>query len=559
MPDFHFVFTSWGEIPRYFFVGYCFKGTDFIVGAGGAEQYRAATGNRIGKDEDGCYAELVRDGDRIQLHTDFRGNMRLFYYADGDRWAVSSSWLRLAQALRAQGIALTPDRAQLAAWFSQNLNFKQLTCYQTALREIRLFPVHGKIVIDRNGFAVVPVPLTNSASYGENLSRYLSLWQNRCATLLRGLPGPMKVDITGGLDSRAALGLLAQRADTGRSCTPPRIDFGTSGAAHFSRDAEIAELIARHLNVPLQVRTARAAQFVVAEERVIALWKASSLGQYAPVRFAVPRFDLANVSLGGSGGESLRGIYDDACTDTYVRAQAKRHATHMPSDPGPWARDLTDTLGQIADHYGDDKHILLHYFREFRSRLHAGTTARSGISVQPLVGRAAHACMLALDPGRIRAGQILYDIMHNLDPGLLEIPFDEDHKAPGAQNRADLTTVRVGAPDPGQIYARSETAPEPGGARPMTRDGVYAALAREVRENLSAIPDGLLCPEYLDGAIDALAQAQDPAITLRARDTIPIHNIVLLQELAKLTDLAPLSAPPPRWRSRLARLLGRAG
>lgn len=544
----HFLFASWQPPPAYFFSGYAFKGTDFVFGADGAQQFHAAQGSRIGMGQDGCYAELIRQGSETRIHADFRGNMRLFYYADGGAWAVSNSWLMLAQALGERGIALTLDRGQLAAWFSQNLNFKQLTCYQTVLREIRLLPAFCSLVIDDTGLSLHQAERAAPLSYDDALTRFLGQWQSRCATLLEGLPAPMRADISGGLDSRASLGLLNLGKTTGR------IDFGTSGAAHFIRDAEIAALIAQHLGVPLETRRPSVATYPGPAEALIDTWKRASLGQYAPVRFSTARPDITVMRFGGSGGESLRGIYDDDSVADYIETQAKRYGTHMPTDPRPWSEDLTETLARITAEFGDEGDPLLSYFREFRSRLHAGTTARSTISIQPLVGKSAIAASMALDTGKRRNRQILYDMMHNLDPGLLEIPFDEPHKAPSTQNRADLTRVELDKPLPGRIYAATSQPVEKTAAR-ISREQIYAALAGQVAADLPLTTEPLLGKGYLTEALAALHRAQDPDGAMRARDTIPIHNIVLLQELARLTDLSDLDTPVSGIRSWLRRAL----
>ncbi|WP_095589205.1 hypothetical protein [Actibacterium ureilyticum] len=557
MSDPHFVFSSWQDLPDYFFTGYGFKDADFIVGPDGAAAYFNATGRRIGKDEDGCYAELVRTGDRIEINTDFRGNMRLFYYTDGHHWAVSNSWLKLAETLRANGVDLTPDRAQLAAWFTNHANFKQLTCFKTAIKEIRLLPVHGKIVVDRHTLSMRPVGIVNSRNYAESLAAYLNEWRNRASTLLTELPGNLSVDISGGLDSRAAIGFIKTSSEANADTVAERVTFGTSASIHLTKDAEVAGLITEYLKVPLRFCEPNSAPLLTTEEQIIRLWKLGSVGQYAPIALALPTRDVTKVTYGGNGGESLRGAYDATNIPDYVRSQHRSYAKHMPTDPRTWERDLEETLNDISAHYEDEARLFLNYFREFRSRFHAGSATLNRIDIQPLVAKSAHMCTLAMAPDKVRSKQILYDIMHNLDHGLLQIPFDEDHKTPTEQNLADLTTVPLDAPVIGKIYRGENTSDSMHVSATCTMRSAFAALAKQLQNNVDCIPAGLLSPEYLAEAMDTLNKVQDPQLQLNNRAKVPIHNVILLQEMAKLTDLTDVTSPFSGLRAHIGRIFAR--
>jgi hypothetical protein len=60
-PD-YFLVSSFDPIPQNFLQGLCFQGEDLIIGDGGYQKYRAATGADIQTGQDGSYI-VVRTSD----------------------------------------------------------------------------------------------------------------------------------------------------------------------------------------------------------------------------------------------------------------------------------------------------------------------------------------------------------------------------------------------------------------------------------------------------------------------------------------------------------------
>src|SRR6476619_1917573 len=108
-----FLFSSLDPLPDLFFSGYCFIGTDFIYGGGGA---------------------------------------KLFLYQSGSEWTVSNSFVRLVSFLRDRRQPVSIDHAQLASWFVKGAFGEQLCSFATAVREIRVVPSCCYLRITPSGY-----------------------------------------------------------------------------------------------------------------------------------------------------------------------------------------------------------------------------------------------------------------------------------------------------------------------------------------------------------------------------------------------------------------------
>ncbi|WP_156023577.1 hypothetical protein, partial [Sulfitobacter donghicola] len=78
--------------------------------------------------------------------------------------------------------------------------WQQLWSFDTAVAEISLLPSHSLISIEAGQLSVkVHDNLERFADYETAMENFLNIWLGRAGTLMQT---PLKVDITGGVDSR---------------------------------------------------------------------------------------------------------------------------------------------------------------------------------------------------------------------------------------------------------------------------------------------------------------------------------------------------------------------
>lgn len=78
-------FTTPGTV----FDGFVFIGSDYISGQQGALAYSRDTGRIIPSGEDGCYLSLRKTAEGHQIGVDYCGYKKIYYYNDGEVWAIS--------------------------------------------------------------------------------------------------------------------------------------------------------------------------------------------------------------------------------------------------------------------------------------------------------------------------------------------------------------------------------------------------------------------------------------------------------------------------------------
>ncbi|WP_424833469.1 hypothetical protein [Ruegeria sp.] len=529
------VFSSWQELPDFYFQGYCFVGADFVFGPGGAKKFLSA-GGVLGSGEDGCYLLFRRHADQITIGSDFSGHMRLFYFSDGENWAVSNSLIQLAEHLKANGIRLHIQRHHLAAWFTRNVNFKQLLCEETVLKEIRFLPSDMEIVISGKRLELRPRRLPLIDTYDTALQSYLTLWRDRTATVLQSGVAAVSTDVSGGLDTRAVVGFLKVAGEEAVQAHDPKIRYVTTSGPNFERDEEVANLVADSLEWQLEPQNRFSKPYLRSPQQLLDLWRNRSLGQYATIRFSDALLDPRKIVCGGEAGEGLRGIYDQADIDSYLDFQKGFYGSYMYGDKARWAQDVKTSIRALEDRTAYYQQPLLGYFRQYRSRCHGGMRPRNNVAILPLTGQAAYQCTAALSNAAVRSGQVLYDTMYNLHPELIDIPFDDEKKAATAENRANLTKVALRPSVGGRFFVSETDIPaEPEGSGSRHKE-VYRHFVDYLQDTVANIPKNTVPQGYISAVIDRLHARGEGDLTVMPNDTIPAHNLALFGDLIKLAE-----------------------
>jgi asparagine synthetase B (glutamine-hydrolysing) len=295
-----FLISSFSETVEPDLVGYCFAGRDILIGREGYRLYRERNNTDIAPGLDGAYVVCNVVGNQITIGTDALGYQKLFYFKNGDAWAVSNSLYGLAIFLMQRGFSLTPYTPQLYSCLLQGPFGCQLTSFRTCFEEIRLLPAHMQIVVESvpasaqreqaEKFLMVASeyisPVVGGSNYHTLLLRSIKLCLGHIATLLRAHEFSVSCDLSGGIDSRTVFAFL-QYALNNVEMTRRLSDVEINSDASKTHDLAAASNLANHfgfaLNSGANPAPRRAIHF--SHRIYYNYWKYTCLGVYAPIYF----------------------------------------------------------------------------------------------------------------------------------------------------------------------------------------------------------------------------------------------------------------------------------
>ena len=163
-----------------------------------------------------------------------------------------------------------------------------------------------------------------------------------------------------------------------------------------------------------------------------------NVGIYLPIYFPGTVPDYLDVHLHGGGGEKYRAFYKPMKPSAFVDEHIRQtEPSYLFSH---WKRQFLDSVSGVLEHRPDVDPLVAHY-GEFRNRLHAGRSPQYRAVVSPLASKLLDPVVMHSD--KVDSGQINFDLMESILPGIAEIEFDDPGKAPTRANWQALTRVRV--------------------------------------------------------------------------------------------------------------------
>ncbi|MDU8910131.1 hypothetical protein [Aestuariicoccus sp. MJ-SS9] len=463
------------------FDGYAFAGADFIVGEAGLRDWQAAGHGPLPWHCDGVYILMRQAEGQIGVSSDAAGYRHLFYYAEDGHWAVGESFIALVEHLRAQGLPLTEDKAHSAAFLSRKQLFQQLTTRHTPVREIRLLGRDERIEIADSRLQVRREARKAGADYPAALADFLNTWLSRFMTLQARPERRLFFHLSGGVDSRAVSAFYVYLRD--RFGLSDRVTLRSLDDPAHTEDHRVVTQLAEALNLGVNDLPMRPV-IPLSAEASLALWKRHSAGAYSPVRLPRRRFDPRDLHITGHGGGGYKRPLTARETKAFLDRMRQAYGYFGHGDRARWMADFEAELADLGQQVSDSGDIYNLFGRVSRSRFHSGQAATYKTQISPFDSLLAEAAADARPPeARLRL-QFHYDVLASLAPALLELPFDDPRKSPGADNLAALTRVEGLAPRPGAVYG-AFTVPE---AEEVDETDPLRVLAEEVRANLGDLP-----------------------------------------------------------------------
>lgn len=504
--------------------GYAQVGADIITGPDGHASY-----GDVPAGHDGAYVSVVHDGadGSAVVGTDDTGYARVFRYQCGEKWAIGSSLMGLAEFASREAWPLSINEAQLKTFLLRPRTTlgNQLTSLQTAFTEIRLLAPSEYAVIRDNESPTLEIHQRAAeppTDYATALKDALDEMTGRLRTLIRS-DLPVLSDISGGRDSRTVLAALRVANDTP---TPLAEQVRFRSGERAEKDWVVAKPLSDKYGLQVN-RPSQATSYRVDPDYAYQVWRSHDLGIYAPIYLFEKYSD--EIALNGAAGGVHRSVYRKPTMAGQLRAARSEWLSEDDLDA------LTESMEETLDHVAGHEDRRLEHFRLFRNRLHGGRNPLRTLSVAPLgSAKLRHASSLMSDEHLDRA-QFYADVMHNLAPDLAAEPYDSPEKGWDDRHRADLTIVHV---DPqrfdGQLYGRPPSPPERRSAERRSLDPYYEAFEDAAPRVVAA---GLLPEDYVAVAEESLESTNGRAFP-HAVDGVPVSAVILAgQALALANEL----------------------
>jgi hypothetical protein len=445
--EFSFLFSNKKPPVTPFFQGYCFVGNDYIYGSEGGEKYAEENSKAVPAAEDGCYLTVSEKNGKYFFNTDFHGYKKLFYYKDGKNWVVSNSVYLIVKYLKENNLPITINYDVLKGLSKSKVFYKQLFSYKTAVQNVFLVPANSTIEINEDQLLIHSLQDSNDKKgYAETLGVFIETWVSRIETLLKQ-NYDIKVDVTGGVDSRVSFALFnAAKKRSGKVNANILYNSNTSPSA--KKDFEVANELAKQYGFKLNAHKV-GNQILLNEKESIELWKVLNLGIYQPLYLpdSLPCFDI--IDIGGAGGENHRNFYDAEALggdiDSVIDSLSLGERANKEFNGLRFV--VKEAFEQIEKNVDPKtpQSLLNEHYRLFRHRLHSGRAPQVRVKFNPLSSKILHNVSALLGDEKLKTAQINFDIMSSLDSSLMTQRYDEPEKSPSQFNLDNLTTVSVKA------------------------------------------------------------------------------------------------------------------
>jgi len=537
------IFSSLDKLPSNFLKGFAFDGVDLICGDDGYKKFRARTNRLIHPGGDGAYLTINKTHEKITIGTDYPGHYKLYVYQDGAFWAISNSLIKLAEFASNSGHSVNIDYAQLSSFHIYPRRFgDQLCSLSTAVREIRTLPARVQIEISNGShgqtlefftvdevqsFEVVP------PDYESQLWRFLSVWIGRFVTILNSDLN-IKVDVTGGLDSRTVLSLILAAAKLTGSDALKRVLFYSNSThkADYSVSCQLAD--SQNFVVRKKIyREYHIDDYRVDTDIAYSMWKNFFPGTYMPVIFPSVRRDSNFVWIAGNGGEAHRPDYSFDSLESLID-----NGKQFITNPEHFEEIRETTLSDMEKlRFGLEKDLnpVLGHYRNFRDRYHHGRRALICNSITPLSSVLLRFANNVASPEIFQSGRLLTDIITNCVPELFDIPFDDPRKKFRATGRASddaIARIFAEAPTDGTVYSGSSQSLNPG---KFIRRHAINMLQADFDASLPIVRElEIFSSQYIETAASYLSQAADSSNFAKTRNGSPAAFVTFAARLMEV-------------------------
>ena len=265
--------------------GYAIIDRSIVINTDGLLKYQDGVKNSM-LPEDGRFAGIFRSetDQGYVIRTDIHGQEMLYVYRKNDEWAISNSFLLLANYAASKGKINFYKPAALNFLLKTGTHIgEQLLSQKTMIEEILILPVNAELLVNtitgslvQKNKSIKEIFDLQGFNYEENLSAFLAEGKGLMKAL-RGMNAPLQLNLSGGYDSRLVLGMLYDS-----NCNNQNLFI--SSDINRAADFKIAKQICKKLELPLNSYKSKAVKRSrFKAEDSFKLFMLSCAGTYLPI------------------------------------------------------------------------------------------------------------------------------------------------------------------------------------------------------------------------------------------------------------------------------------
>lgn len=414
--------------------GYCFRQGELI------DRYEDLRGEE--PDTDGCFILIRREGETLTITQDSVGCYGLFLFREGEYFALSNSFLRLVDHIKADHrITLNREYAD----YLISADMCSAVMEETLVREI--------LALDRSAVVTIHIAQKELSyslqDYNENTVdpatpegiALLDSWRNKWVGRIRSVISTsrnVRTDLSGGFDSRETMSLLlSSGADLGRIMVYSKQDDQKT----HTEDYQIASAISKRYGFVLNDNQYLSREFSsYSLEDIYRISFDAKLGFHKQMYYTLSRQTKRRYTFTGFGGAVVRNFCQDS-TDEYIqKAVARCHPFAGNSSEERERMELSirhvmeRNFAALRRKYSilgrslPEEEITQRIYLEARNRYHFGKSTlvqflANVITLSPLLDPDLHKLKLS-SPSCPDNNLLASLIMSRYTPGLLDFPFD---------------------------------------------------------------------------------------------------------------------------------------
>lgn len=426
------LYSSWANFREHQFSGMAFTDRAVIVGSDGYDKYLLENNDfDILKINEGRFSVIHKKNDEVFARTDCMGQDLIFYYCSPNGFAISNSFIWLARHLKENNISLSIDFDVLHLWRINHSITQGLISSDTYFNEIKLLPRDSILKITKTfdgfkkSFLSIDLNLINDENlidkdvYGSLVRSGVSKMASRSFSLISYYKDRVKVDITGGVDSRLVLGIIAS---SGLNLS--EINFQSN--EKWKSDFEVANNLSNKLG--FQIKNKNIPVVRSSSEAAFDLWKIGCAGVYSPIYIPLGSVPQSHLHFHGACGECFRDFY---------KSNLVRMSLNIDNiSPGKkyslaFSRKMGKSIHELNESVYSNQGLISHYVN-YRSRFHFGRSSYKNLNniiVSPLASPDFLEATKCLSLEEIQQSQLALDILLLTRSELAELPFDDPSKA----------------------------------------------------------------------------------------------------------------------------------
>ena len=360
----------------------------------------------------------IHNDNELSVECDSAGMATIFLYQFDKNWAVSNSFLFLAEKVKSLNWKLTFYLPAFYGMFARTAVGKKLISENTLFEQIKFIPSNKRLIAHKNPGKITSEKIIRKDTAGD-YEEYIREYYSRYASIIHSMEEnniPINADLSGGLDSRATFALTLA---TEKRSIPLYSQLGAEV------DLEIAKSIADHYGF----------QLIDKDLNLRVLDTKTQYDMYCYGDVGIRNFRekpalsvSANrpVKIDGSLGEALRppfrgspGEWIKKFEDLVAIPEIKEEATN----------EFIKSLHNLEVDF-DNPDDMMKFYRAFRGRIHFGRNHYHSLKWTFLSPLADPSLQMAYDQfhNKLPDGQILCDITAMGDIDLCTHRFDNPRK-----------------------------------------------------------------------------------------------------------------------------------